>query len=139
MIWKLWLFHNKRKKHCSIKSYEKRFENANKDQQKQLHQYKIFSCEKNTIVKVTSKILNQKMLTFAKIFLASFIYYMIDGFSFLVNTARNLYSQNEMIKCQLYLLFTDTNNTTLQLVLIYQLNCVIREATSFRNNSRVWD
>ena len=76
---------------------------------------------------MTSKIFDQKMLTFAKISLASFIYDMTDGFSFPVDTTRDLYSQNEIIKCLLYSLFTDTDSATLQLVFLCQLNCVIRE------------
>lgn len=66
---------------------------------------KSLAVKKNTIVKLTSKILDQKMLTFAKISLASFIYDMIDGFSFPVDTTRDLYSQNEIIKCLLYSVF----------------------------------
>ena len=53
--------------------------------------------------KVTPRFMNGKILMFAKIYLASFVYDMIHVLSYL-----------SFIKCYLYLILTDTNDAFLE-------------------------
>ena len=79
------------------------------------------------MVKIASRLFNQKMLVLSKISLTNFIYHIIDALRFPGDIMRNLYLQSEIIKYLLYLSFTDTDSAALQLDFISHLNCAITE------------
>ena len=79
------------------------------------------------MVKMASRLLNQKMLVLPKISLTNFICHIIDALRFPDDTTRNIYLQSGIIKYLLYLLFTDTDSAALQLDFIFHLNCAITE------------
>ena len=51
------------------------------------------------------------MLTPAKISLASFVYDVIGAFYFPNEYLRGIFSRNEITKCLIYLILTDTDST----------------------------
>ena len=75
-----------------------------------------------------------KMLMFVKLFLAGFIYDMIDTFAIPDNFARDVYFQNKMIKCISYLILSDTDNGLFMLIFICELDCSMTEEGSRKLN-----
>ena len=68
------------------------------------------------------------MLMFAKISLKSFVYDMVDVFSFPNNKTQNIYNKNERIKCFLYLNLTDTDISSIFFVFICNDTCSLKES-----------
>ena len=61
----------------------------------------------NTTVDISTICINGKMLMFAKVLLKSFVYDIIDVFSFPYEEIRAVYNQYDIEKCFLYLNVTD--------------------------------
>ena len=61
----------------------------------------------NTTVDVSTRFIKGKMLMFAKVLLKSFVYDIIDVFSFPYEEIRAVYNQYDIEKCFLYLNVTD--------------------------------
>ena len=59
------------------------------------------------------------MLIFAKTSLQSFVYEVINVFCFPSKEAKEIYQQNRIIKCFIYLILTDTDSCFLQFVFVY--------------------
>lgn len=74
---------------------------------------KSLAIKRNTNVKVTSKFMNGKMLTFSKMSAGDFIYDVIDVFTFPYDATRDIHLQNKIINCLPYLLLTDTDSPIL--------------------------
>ena len=79
---------------------------------------KLLAVIKNRNVKITSKFMNEKMLKFSKISLASFIYDIIEVFAFPDDNTRGIFSKLNIIKCYLYLHLADTDSIYFQFVFI---------------------
>ena len=74
---------------------------------------KSLAMKRNTNVKVTSKFMNGKMLTFSEMSAGDFIYDVIDVFTFPYDATRDIHLQNKIINCLPYLLLTDTDSPIL--------------------------
>lgn len=126
-----------KRKHYSIKSYEKKVGDANKDMRVKVlidsdwgncNSIKSLSVnKKNTKVEVINRFIKGEILNFLKISLVSFICDAIVVFAFPDDATHDIYSQNKIIKCLPKLLLSDTDSTSFQFVFICELNCVISE------------
>ena len=58
----------------------------------------------------------------------SFVYDLIDVFSFPYETVKEMYSQNSIIKCHLYLNLTDTNSCSIFSILFVKKNVTLEKA-----------
>ena len=88
---------------------------------------KSLAVKKNINVKVKSRFMNGKMLTFAKISLASFFYDVIDVFALPKEQVRGIYDQNDIIKCLIYTILTENNSASLFFVFFYKIDCFLTE------------
>ena len=61
-------------------------------------------------VDVSTCFIKRNMLTFAKHSLKSFVCDFVDTFCFPTHKVREIYAKNDIIKCCLYLNFTDTDS-----------------------------
>ena len=73
--------------------------------------------EKNTKVNLTTRFLSGKMLMFSKVSIKSFVYDLIDVFMFPNQEIREIYQKYQVEKCYLYQNLTDTDSTSVFLVL----------------------
>lgn len=69
--------------------------------------------------------MNRKMLMLAKVTLASFIYGVIDVFSFPNEYVGGIFYKDDIIKCCLYLTLTDTDTAALFFVFVCKIHCSI--------------
>ena len=67
------------------------------------------------------------MLMFAKVSLKSFVYDIIDVFSFPDGEVRAVYNQYDIEKCFLYLNLTDRDNCSMFFAFICSLDCDVKE------------
>ena len=74
---------------------------------------KSIAIKKNTTVKITTRLMKGKKLMFVKKPLQSFVYNVIDVFCFPTQQAINIYQQNQIIKCLLFLNLTDVDSCSL--------------------------
>ena len=98
--------------------------------QKNCNSIKSIALKSDLNVNVTSRFINGKMLTFAKVSLRSFIYDMIDVFCFPNETAKEIYARYDIKKCHLYLNLTNTNNCSLFFIFTCEKECNIPESES---------
>ena len=70
---------------------------------------------------------------FAKNMLQSFIYDVINVFCFATNQAKEIYQQNRLIKCFIYLILTDTDSCLLQFLFV----CDSRSNISAKESRKV--
>ena len=77
----------------------------------------------NITVDVITRFIKGKMLMFAKVSLKSFVYDIIDVFSFPDETVRAAYNQYEIQECFLYFNLTDTDSCSRFFVFICSLDC----------------
>ena len=73
--------------------------------------------EKNTKVNLTTRFLSGKMLMFSKVSIKSFLYDLIDVFMSPNQEIREIYQKYQVEKCYLYQNLTDTDSTSVFLVL----------------------
>ena len=64
---------------------------------------------------------------FPKVSLKSFVYYIIDVFSFSDEEVRAVYNQYDIEKCFLYLNLTDTDSRSMFFVFVCSLDCRVKE------------
>ena len=67
------------------------------------------------------------MLMFSNISLKAFVYDIIDTFSFPDSQIKEIYAQNEIIKCYIYLILADTDSCSIQFLILNNLNSRITE------------
>ena len=69
-------------------------------------------------MKATTRFIKGKMLMFIKTLLHSFIYDVTNVFCFPTNQVKEIYLQNRIIKCFIYLILTDTDSCLLQFLFV---------------------
>ena len=82
----------------------------------------------NTTVDVSTRFIKGKMLMFAKVSLKSFVYDIIDIFSFPDEEVRAVYNQYDIEKCFLYLNLTDIDSCSMFFAFICSLDCDVKES-----------
>ena len=90
---------------------------------------KALSVKKITNVKVTSRFMNCKTLMFAKVSFISFVYDVIDVYAFPNEHVKDSVAKNDITKCNLYLILTDTDSASVFFVFvckIHSLNTEVR-------------
>lgn len=73
--------------------------------------------------RVSTRYIFSKHLTNAKISLASFIYDCIDTFCFPNDETKQIYAHHKIIKILPFLLMTDTDSVSLELIVIAKDSC----------------
>ena len=73
--------------------------------------------KKNKKVSLTTRFLNGKMLMFDKVSIKSFVYDLIDVFMFPTQEIQDIYQKYQVAKCYLYQNLTDTDSTSIFLIL----------------------
>ena len=132
-------FKRKEKKHhqrTGLYSYADRLNVANKDDKvKSIIDFsdqdsasiKALAIKKKDKIKITTRFMKGKMLMFSKVSLRSFVYDIIDTFSFPDDELIEIYNRHDIIKVFIYLILTDTDSCSLQLILINKLTSTISE------------
>ena len=82
----------------------------------------------NTTVDVSTRFIKGKMLMFAKVSLKSFVYDIIDIFSFSDEEVRAVYNQYDIEKCFLYLNLTDIDSFSMFFAFICSLDWDVKES-----------
>ena len=82
----------------------------------------------NTTVDVNRRLFKGKMLMFAKVSLKSFVYDLIDVFSFPDEEVRAVCNQYDIEKCFLYLNLTDADSCSMFFVFTCSLDCDVKES-----------
>ena len=133
-------FKRKEKKHhrkTGLYSYVDRLDVANKnDKVKSIIDFsdqdaasiKALAVKKNDKVKITTRFMKGKMLMFSKVSLRSFVYDIIDVFSFPDDELKEIYNRHDIIKVFIYLILTDTDSCSLQFTFINKLTSSITES-----------
>ena len=67
------------------------------------------------------------MLMFSKASIRSFVYDLIDIFSFLDNEITEIYARNDIIRCFIYLILTDTDSCSIQILFLTDIKSHITE------------
>ena len=88
---------------------------------------KSLAVKKKSNVKLTTRFIKGKMLMFAKTLLHSFVYNMIDVFSFPNQVLQEIYEKYQIKKCFMYQNLTDTDSTSLFFVFVCNLGCRLSE------------
>ena len=78
-------------------------------------------------VKLTTRFIKGKMLMFSKVSLKAFVYDLIDAFFFPSEEVQEIYARNDIIKCFLYLILTDTDNCAIKFFFVNDLKSKITE------------
>ena len=78
--------------------------------------------QKNTDVKPISRFFYGKMLIFTNVSLMSFIYDLIEIFTFPNKSVTDIYSKNKILRCFPYHNLTETDRTSLMLFSFVNLN-----------------
>ena len=124
------------KKRTILKSYGQRVQDANKnDKIKTIIDFshadtaniKSLGVKKNETVKITTRFIKGKMLMFSKVSLKAFVYDLIDIFCFPDDEVEEIYARNNVIRCFIYLILTDTDSCSMQFLFINDLKSSITE------------
>ena len=91
---------------------------------------KVIAIKKNDKVKITTRFIKGKMLMFSKVSIRSFVYDLIDIFSFPDNEITEIYARHDLIKCFIYLILTDTDSCSIQFLFLTDLKSHITENES---------
>ena len=67
------------------------------------------------------------MLMFSKVSIRSFVYDLIDTFSFSDNEITEIYARHDIIKCFIYVILTDTDSCSIQFLFLTDLKSHITE------------
>ena len=81
----------------------------------------------NDKVKITTRFIKGKMLMFSKTSIRSFVYDLIDCFSFPDEEVSEFYAKHEILKCFIYLILTDTDSCSIQFLFLSDLKSKITE------------
>ena len=123
-------------KKTGLSPFSDRMENAVKD-----HKVKsiINFCDQDTAsikvlgvktidkLKITTRFMKGKMLMFSKTSIRSFVYDLIDIFCFPGEEVKEIYAKNDLLKCFLYLILTDTGSCAIQFLFLSKLQSKISE------------
>ena len=88
---------------------------------------KALGVKTNDRVRITTRFIKGKMLMFSKVSLKTFIYDLIDTFCFPDEEVQEIYARNNILKCFLYLILTDTNSCAIKFLFISDLKSKITE------------
>ena len=91
---------------------------------------KSLAVEKKSNVTLTTRFMKGKMLMFAKTYLQSFVYDMIDVFCFPDEAVQEICKKYSIEKYFLYQNLTDTDSTSLFFIFICDFGCSINEKES---------
>ena len=78
-------------------------------------------------VKITTLFMKGKMLMFSKILLKAFVYDLIDYFCFPDEKVQEIYARNEILRCFIYLILTDTDSCSIQFLFVSNLKSTMTE------------
>ena len=81
----------------------------------------------NDKVKITTRFIKGKMLMFSKVSLKAFVYDLTDTSCFPSEEVQEIYARNDIIKCFLYLILTDTDSCAIKFLFINHLQSKITE------------
>ena len=84
----------------------------------------------NTTINVTSRFTKEKILIFSKVSLKSFVYDLIDVFSFPTEEVKMIYDQYSVIKCHLYLDLTNISRRSIVFNLICKKERNVKKSES---------
>ena len=84
----------------------------------------------NTTINVTSRFTKEKILIFSKVSLKSFVYDLIDVFSFPNEEVKMIYDQYSVIKCHLYLDLTNISSRSIVFNLICKKERNVKKSES---------
>ena len=127
---------NKSKKRTSLRNYSERVDIAAKNSKiktvidftdQDTASIKALGVKTNDKVKITTRFIKSKMLMFSKISLKALVYDLIDTFCFQSEEVQEIYVRNDIIKCFLYLIFTDTDSCAIKFLFINHLQSKITE------------
>ena len=88
---------------------------------------KALGIKTNDKIKITTRFIKGKMLTFSKVSLKSFVYDIIDIFCFPDEDVKEIFDNHKIRKCFVYLILTDTDSCSLQFTFITKLSSSISE------------
>ena len=88
--------------------------------------------DSSATVDVSTRFCKGKMLMFAKMFLKSLVYDIIDVFCFTDDKLKGIFDKNDIEKCFQYLSLTNTDSCSMFFIFICKLECCISESV-FRN------
>ena len=88
---------------------------------------KSLAVKKKSTIKVMTRFIKGKMLMFSKVSLKSFVYDIIDVFCFPNEEVLELYAQNYIIKCFVYLILTDTDSCSIRFLFVSDIRSHITE------------
>ena len=88
---------------------------------------KALGVKKSETVKITTRLIKGKMLMFSKISFKAFVYDLIDIFCFPDEETEEIYARNDILKCFIYLILTDTDSCSIQFLLVQDLKSQITE------------
>ena len=125
------------KKRTVLRSYGERMSDAAKNSKIKtdidfVHQdtasIKALGIKKNEKVKITTRFIQGKMLMFSKVSLKAFVYNLVDIFCFPDEQVEEIYAVNNIIKCFIYLILTDTDSCSIQFLFVNDLKSNISES-----------
>ena len=88
---------------------------------------KALAIKKNDKVKITTTFIKGKMLMFSKASIRSFVYDLIDIFSFPDDEINEIYARNDIIRCFIYLILTDKDSCSIQFLVLTDFKSHITE------------
>ena len=84
----------------------------------------------NDKVKITTRFIKGKMLMFSKMSIKSFVYDLIDIFSYPDKEVKEIYAKHNILKCFIYLILTDTDSCSIQFLFLARLSSQISEVNA---------
>ena len=130
----------KNKKRTILQSYSERIDIANKNQKiktiidfsdQDTASLKSLGVKTTDKVKITTRLVKGKMLMFSKISLRAFLYDLIDHFCFPDDEVQEIYARNEILRCFIYLILTDTDSCSIQFLFISNLKSTITDKEAY--------
>ena len=88
---------------------------------------KALGVKKRENVKITTRFIKGKMLMFSKVSLKAFVYDLIDIFCFPDEEIEEIYAVNNILRCFIYLILTDTDSCSIQFLFINDLKSSLSE------------
>ena len=101
---------------------------------------KSIAVKKNTTIKAATRFIKGKMLMFPKVPYKVLCTMYFDVFCFPSKEIKEIYQQNAIIKCFVYLFLADADSWSLQFIFVCKLNSTISEKESrfnFPNNATI--
>ena len=96
---------------------------------KECNSIKSVALKTNRTINVTLRLINGKMLMFAKISLKYFVYNIIDVFCSPTEEIKMIYDKHDIIKCFMYLNLTDTDSFSCFFNFIYKKNATSKKGS----------